>query len=105
MKQYYVYILANKRNGTLYTGVTNDLRKRVFEHKNEVIEGFTKKYHVDRLVYFETHNDINRAIRREKTIKRWRRKWKSALIEKDNPQWDDLYCQIYGDIKDIRAET
>ena len=94
MKQYYVYILANRRNGTLYTGVTNDLRRRVLEHKDGTIGGFTEKHQVKLLVYFERHNDIERAIRREKSIKRWRRKWKLSLIESMNPQWVDLY-QIY----------
>ena len=94
MKQYYVYILANKRNGTLYTGVTNDLRRRVLEHKDGTIGGFTDKHQVKLLVYFERHNDIERAIRREKSIKRWRRKWKLGLIESMNPQWVDLY-QVY----------
>jgi len=94
VKQYYVYILANKRNGTLYTGVTNDLRRRVLEHKDGTIGGFTDKHQVKLLVYFERHNDIERAIRREKSIKRWRRKWKLGLIESMNPQWVDLY-QVY----------
>jgi len=95
VKQYYVYILANRRNGTLYTGVTNDLRRRVLEHKDGTIGGFTEKYQVMLLVYFERHNDIERAIRREKSIKRWRRKWKLALIESMNPHWDDLYEVYY----------
>mgnify|MGYP000120724849 CR=1 FL=1 len=95
MKQYYVYILANRRNGTLYTGVTNDLRRRVLEHKDGTIGGFTEKHQVKLLVYFERHNDIERAIRREKSIKRWRRKWKLSLIESMNPQWVDLYEAYY----------
>jgi len=95
VKQYYVYILTNRRNGTLYTGVTNDLRRRVLEHKDGTIGGFTEKYQVMLLVYFERHNDIERAIRREKSIKRWRRKWKLALIESMNPHWDDLYEVYY----------
>jgi putative endonuclease len=91
VKQYYVYILANRRNGTLYTGVTNDLRRRVLEHKDGTIDGFTRKHQLQMLVYFERHNDIEQAIRREKSIKRWRRKWKLGLIESMNPHWVDLY--------------
>jgi len=91
MKQYYVYILASKRNGTLYIGVTNDLIRRVYEHKNELIEGFTEKYGVHRLVYFEETSDIESAILREKRLKKWNRKWKLELIEKGNPNWEDLY--------------
>jgi len=94
VKQYYVYILANRRNGTLYVGVTNDLRRRVLEHKDGTIGGFTEKYQVKLLVYFEKHNNIDRAIRREKSIKRWRRKWKLGLIESMNPRWVDLY-EVY----------
>lgn len=88
---YYVYMLANRRNGTLYTGVTNDLVRRVFEHKHGDVSGFTKRYGVKRLVYFETHETARAAIQREKTIKHWSRAWKMALIEKDNAGWEDLY--------------
>ncbi len=95
-KSSYVYILASQRNGTLYTGVTSDLIKRVYQHKSDLVEGFTKKYQVHRLVYFEQHLDIFEAIRREKRIKEWRRKWKLALIEIDNPGWKDLYPDITG---------
>ncbi|MDO8429608.1 MAG: GIY-YIG nuclease family protein [Candidatus Daviesbacteria bacterium] len=91
---YYVYILASKRNGTLYIGVTNDLVRRVFEHKNDLIEGFTQKYNVHQLVYFEQHEEIEQAILKEKQIKKWKRKWKLELIEKSNPDWDDLYKSI-----------
>ena len=91
MKHYYVYILASKRNGTLYIGVTNDIVRRVYEHKNDLIEGFTKKYSVHRLVYFEETSDIESAILREKRLKKWNRKWKLELIEKENPNWEDLY--------------
>ena len=91
MKQYYVYILASKRNGTLYIGVTNNLLKRVSEHKNNLVEGFTKKYNVHNLVYYETHNDTYCAITREKQMKKWKRKYKLELIEKSNPDWIDLY--------------
>lgn len=91
MKQPCVYILANQRNGTLYTGVTSDLIKRVWEHKNDQAEGFTKKYTVHLLVYFEQHEDMNAAITREKQIKKWNRAWKLRLIEALNPNWNDLY--------------
>jgi len=92
--QYYVYILANKRNGTLYIGVTNDLIKRVFEHKEKLVEGFSKKYGISLLVYFESTGDVNSAIEREKQIKRWNRAWKLRLIEKGNPNWEDLYFKM-----------
>lgn len=94
MNQYYVYILASKRNGTLYIGVTNDLIRRTYEHRNGLIEGFTKKYGVKILVYYEIHQDINEAIKREKALKKWLRKWKIELIEKSNPHWKDLYNDI-----------
>ena len=93
MKTYYVYILANKKNGALYVGVTSDLTGRVWEHKSKVLKGFTSKYHVNRLVYWEEFNDIHDAIYREKRLKRWNREYKYKLIEKDNPNWDDLYLQ------------
>jgi len=89
-----VYLLANKRNGTLYIGVTSDLIKRVWEHKNNVIAGFTKTYSVHRLVYFELHADMYSAITREKKIKKWSRAWKLDLIEKDNTTGRDLYAEI-----------
>ena len=89
-KTYYVYILASKRNGTLYIGVTNNLYRRMYEHKNKIIGGFTKKYSIDKLVHFETTNDIRIAIQREKRLKKWYRKWKITLIEKENPEWKDL---------------
>ena len=92
---YYVYIMANRRNGTLYTGVTNQIWRRVREHKEGVNEGFTKKYDIKRLVYYEVHGDINRAIRREKTLKNWPRKWKLDLIESINLNWLDLYEFIH----------
>jgi len=94
MKSYYVYILASKRNGTLYVGVTSDLRKRIYEHQTGVVESFTKKYKVNKLVYFEETNDIESAIKREKNIKDWKRKWKLELIEEDNPTWCDLYHDL-----------
>ncbi len=94
MKNYYVYILASKRNGTLYIGVTNDLVKRVYEHKDGLVEGFTKEYGVDRLVYYEQTNDSYSAIEREKRMKKWKRQWKIELIEKFNPEWKDLYKDL-----------
>jgi putative endonuclease len=94
MNSYYVYILASKRNGTLYIGVTNDLVKRVYEHKQDLMEGFTKKYQIHRLVFFEETSDIENAIKREKQLKKWNRKWKLELIEKNNPTWNDLYKEI-----------
>lgn len=93
-KTYYVYILASKHNGTLYTGVTNDLLRRVSEHKSGAVDGFTKKYRVDKLVYFESTNDVRVAIMREKQIKKWYRKWKIELIEEQNPEWKDLYEEL-----------
>ena len=89
-----VYILASKRNGTLYTGVTSDLVKCVYDHKNGLADGFTKKYNVHYLVYFELHEDMLAAISREKQIKKWNRAWKLDLIEKNNPAWKDLYESI-----------
>jgi putative endonuclease len=94
MKQYYVYILASKKNGTLYIGLTNNLLKRVYEHKNNFMGGFTKKYNVHSLVYYESYSDIYAAIAREKAMKKWKGQWKIELIENSNPQWDDLYRNI-----------
>lgn len=88
--QYYIYILSNKKNGTLYIGVTNDLERRMFEHKNKLIKGFTKKYGLNKLVYFEIHQFIDDAIKREKQLKNWNRQWKIDLIEDNNKQWIDL---------------
>ncbi|MEZ5615425.1 MAG: GIY-YIG nuclease family protein [Rhodocyclaceae bacterium] len=89
-----VYILAGKKNGTLYIGVTSDLMKRVWEHKNDLVEGFTKEYGVHRLVYFEMLEDMASAIQREKQLKKWNRDWKIELIERDNPEWRDLYDSL-----------
>ncbi|MBZ0201739.1 MAG: GIY-YIG nuclease family protein [Ignavibacteria bacterium] len=89
-KTYYVYMLASKKNGTIYTGVTGDLFRRVYEHKKKEIRGFTKRYNVDRLVHFEETDDISIAITREKQTKGWIRKKKITLIEETNPNWDDL---------------
>ncbi len=91
-----VYILATKRNGTLYVGVTSDFVSRVSEHKQDLIDGFTKRYKIHRLVYIEMHHDMDAAIKREKQIKRWRRAWKIALIEENNSQWRDLYPELSG---------
>ncbi len=87
-------MLASKRNGTLYIGVTSNLVRRVFEHKNGMVEGFTKKYNVHKLVYYEHTGDINGAINREKQLKKWRREWKLKLIEESNPEWKDLYQEL-----------
>ncbi|MBN1368588.1 MAG: GIY-YIG nuclease family protein [Dehalococcoidales bacterium] len=94
MSDYSVYIMASKRNGTLYVGFTSDLIKRVYEHKNNLADGFTKKYSVHILVYYESDGDLEGALQREKQIKEWKREWKIALIEKDNPSWRDLYEDI-----------
>ena len=94
VKNSYVYILASKRNGTLYIGVTNDLIKRIYEHKNSLVRGFTEKYKVHKLVYYEEHSDIYEAIEREKQMKKWNRKWKINLIEEFNPEWEDLYYKL-----------
>ena len=88
--QYFVYILASKKNGVLYIGVTNDLEKRVLEHKNKIAKGFTSRYNVDKLMYFEKFTSINEAIKREKRLKKWNRQWKVNLIEERNPDWVDL---------------
>lgn len=89
-----VYILASKRNGTLYVGVTSDLVKRVWEHKQSIVEGFTKTHRVHKLVWFETSEDMKSAIQREKQIKKWNRAWKKELVEQSNPYWNDLYDSI-----------
>ncbi|MGJ8662332.1 MAG: GIY-YIG nuclease family protein [Marinicella sp.] len=94
MKQPAVYILTNQRNGTLYVGVISDLIKRIYQHKNDVADGFTKKYQTHLLVYFEQHHTMDAAITREKQIKEWKRGWKINLIEKNNPYWNDLYLEI-----------
>lgn len=91
---YWVYILASRRNGTLYVGVTNDLLRRISEHRNGLVPGFTLRHNVKQLVYCEHHHDINEAILREKRIKRWRRAWKLELIERSNPQWRDLWLDL-----------
>jgi len=93
-KYYYVYILASQRNGTLYIGITSNLIKRVWEHKNKFVDGFTKKYNINKLVYYEQYSDPENAIKREKRLKKYNRKWKLNLIEEVNPNWKDLYEEI-----------
>ncbi|MEI7493482.1 MAG: GIY-YIG nuclease family protein [Alphaproteobacteria bacterium] len=92
--QYYVYILASQPNGTLYIGRTDDLVKRVWQHKQKFVKSFTSKYAIDKLVYFEVHQDAGAMVQRERCMKTWERAWKVALIEKENPNWDDLYEEI-----------
>jgi putative endonuclease len=94
IKQPAVYILASERNGTLYIGVTSDLVKRIWEHKNNLVKGFTKRYNVHNLVWYELHNNMNAAIEREKNVKEWKRAWKIRLLEENNPDWNDLYNTI-----------
>ncbi len=91
---YYVYIMASQRNGTLYIGVTNDLVRRVYEHREGLADGFTKRHSVKTLVYFEVFDSVEQAIQREKTMKRWQRAWKMNQIERDNPTWRDLWEDI-----------
>jgi putative endonuclease len=93
-KFYHVYLLASQRNGTLYVGVTNDLVRRVGEHRDHLVPGFTKTYNVTRLVWFEQHNSIHEAIAREKRIKAWKRQWKIDLFKETNPRWEDLYFSV-----------
>jgi len=93
-KEFWVYILASKRNGTLYIGVTSELTQRVWQHKNKLVEGFTHEYNVDKLVYYEAFGDAESAITREKQMKKWRRAWKVKLIEDSNPDWKDLFDEI-----------
>ena len=99
----FVYILASKRNGTLYVGVTADLLRRMDEHKNKLVDSFTKKYAIDKLVYYEIFEDINDAIKREKCIKTWHRAWKLNLIEKSNSEWEDLYDKILQSVDPFAA--
>ena len=94
MQSYYVYILANQFNTVLYIGITGDLERRIREHKEGLIEGFTKRYHVHKLVYFEEFHDVKNAIRREKVLKQWSRKKKEVLIEHNNPLWNDLALEL-----------
>ena len=96
MLQYYVYILASAKYGTLYVGITSDLIGRIYQHKEKLVDGFTKKYNIHQLMYYEVHGDIHEAILREKQIKKWNRDWKINLIERDNPHWCDLYAELNG---------
>ena len=95
-KTYCVYILASGRYGTLYTGVTSDLVKRAWQHREKLVDGFTKKYDVEKLVWYELHEDVIAAITREKQIKKWNRAWKIKMIQQQNPLWEDLYDAIVG---------
>lgn len=103
MKNYYVYILSSK-NKVLYIAMTNVLAKRIFEHKNRLVEGFTKNYNVDRLVYFESQPDLQSAIKREKQLKNWHRQWKINLIEDKNKEWKDLYPEISDPVKMLYSD-
>ena len=93
-KLYFVHILANRKNGPIYIGVTSDLLKRVYEHKNKLVDGFTKKYNIHQLVFYEATESIESAVIREKQMKKWNREWKVNLIEKFNPEWNDLYDNL-----------
>lgn len=93
-QQYYVYILASKRNGTLYIGISSNLKDRIYKHKQGIYDGFTKKYKVNKLVYYEVYTDVRDSIAREKQLKNWKREWKIQLIEKDNPAWRDLFDDL-----------
>ena len=95
MKQPAIYILSNKRNGVLYIGVTSDLFKRTYQHKSHVVNGFSKKYNLNKLIYFEMHESMNDAIAREKQLKKWNRAWKIKLIETINPEWLDLSKDLF----------
>jgi len=102
-EQYYVYILTNKSNNVLYVGITNDLARRVFEHKNKLVEGFTKKYNLAKLVYYDVTNEVESAIKREKQLKNWHRDWKMNLIAQFNPEWRDLSEEFLGDAETSSA--
>lgn len=91
---YFIYILTNRTNKLVYIGVTNDLRRRIYEHKNKLFPGFTRKYNLNKLVYFERYQNIDEAILREKRLKKWKRSWKDDLIKKENPDWNDLYSEV-----------
>jgi putative endonuclease len=93
---YYVYILASRKDGTIYVGITNDIVRRIYEHRTKVVPGFTSTYNITRLVWFEIYDDPISAISRERELKKWKRTWKIELIEARNPQWDDLYESICG---------
>lgn len=93
-KEFYVYILASKKNGTIYIGMSSNLIQRIYQHKNKLADGFTGKYNVDKLVYYEKHDSAESAIKKEKRLKEWQRKWKIDLIESFNPDWSDLYNDV-----------
>jgi putative endonuclease len=93
---YYIYIMTNKKNGTLYIGATSDLPKRAYEHKNDLVDGFTKTYGLHKLVYYEQAEEPDAAVQRERRLKKWNRQWKIELIEQFNPEWEDLYESIIG---------
>ena len=95
-KNYYIYMLTNKPNGVVYIGVTNDIIRRTYEHKNHLVKGFTQTYKLDKLVWFEQTEDVISAISREKQLKNWKRQWKIDLIEQQNPDWKDMYSEILG---------
>jgi len=95
MKTFHVYIMASRKDGPIYIGITSDLVRRVYQHKNEVYEGFTKRYNIKRLVYVEEYNNFDEAVTREKQLKKWNRAWKIELIEKDNKEWKDLYDELF----------
>ena len=94
MKDYYVYLLSSKHNTVLYLGVTNDLKRRVFEHKEKLVDGFSKKYNCDKLVWYEHTNCVESAITKEKQMKKWKRAYKENVIKEMNPEWRDLYCEL-----------
>ena len=100
---YYVYVLTNKPRGTLYVGVTNNLVRRVWEHRNRFVSGFTRKYHLSKLVHYEAFEELVEAIQREVRLKRWRRQWKIQLIERENPEWVDLYPGIADGAVDVSS--
>jgi len=95
MKSFFVYLLSSQYNGTLYIGVTSNLQKRIYQHKEKLVDGFSKRYNVDRLVWYEEHHSAESAIKREKQIKTWQRAWKIQLIEEMNPNWFDLYKTLF----------
>ena len=103
-KQFYIYILTNKNNNVLYIGVTNGLSRRIFEHKNKLVDGFTKKYNVSKLVFYEIAHDARSAIKREKQLKNWHREWKINLITKYNPEWKDLSEVGYETLKQVQGD-
>lgn len=104
-ENYYIYIITNKKGGVLYIGITHDLRKRIYQHKNKTIEGFSSRYNLVKLVYFEHHTKKWDAAERERKLKNWKRQWKIELIEKTNPNWDDLYDSLFKILTFVRMQT